>query len=242
MFSPKLATLFKLSDSVNLRASAGKAFNLPDMFNLYANTRRGATTYWANPNLTPERVKAYDAGVDVYFGRRGSVKATLYYNDAEDFIYSVQRNATNVDKINVGAVTTRGLELEAVYRPIVPLSLAASYTLNRSRIEENKRNTALEGKDLTNVPRQHASLRADYQFPAGATLFAALRYVGKRYGNDLNTTVYKAYTTGNIGGTYPISKSVSARLTVANVADKRYDGIGYIAPGRTVTAGIGASF
>ena len=242
MFSPKLATLFKLSDSVNLRASAGKAFNLPDMFNLYANSRRGAATYWANPDLTPERVKAYDAGVDIYFGLRGSVKATLYYNDAEDFIYSVQRNATNVDKINVGAVTTRGLELEAAYRPIDALSLAASYTLNRSRIEENKRNTALEGKDLTNVPRQYASLRADYQFPAGATLFAALRYVGKRYGNDLNTSVYKAYTTGDIGGTYPISKSVSARLTVANVGDKRYDGIGYIAPGRTVTAGISASF
>jgi iron complex outermembrane recepter protein len=241
-FSPKLAGLFKLTENLNLRASIGRAFNLPDMSNLYANSRRGTTTYWGNPELTPETVKAYDFGVDYYFGPRGHLKATAYYNDAKDFIYSVRRNATNVDKINVGVVTTQGLELEALYRPLNTLSVSASYTLNRSRIVENERDTALEGKSLTNVPRQWGQLRADYQFAGGAVLFGVLNYVGKRYGNDVNTTVYKAYSTWDIGGSYPLAKAVTARLTVANVGDRRYEGIGYLAPGRTVTASVNAAF
>lgn len=241
-FSPKLATLFKVNDAFNLRASAGRAFNLPDMFNLYANTRRGTTTYWANPDLQPETVKAYDLGADYYFGRRGYVKATLYYNDAKDFIYSVRRDATNVDKINVGAVTTRGLELEAAYRPSEALALSASFTFNRSRIEENASNPDLEGKSLTSVPRRHGQLRADYRWPGGATLSAAVNRVGKRYADDINSKFYKAYTTLDLTASYPLGKTFSARLNVINVGDKVYDGIGYLAPGRTVTAGLYANF
>jgi len=240
--SPKLATLFKLNDAVNLRASAGQAFNLPDMFNLYADTKRGNVTYWANPALTPEKVNAYDFGVDVYFGQMGYVKATAYYNDAKDFIYSVQRNASHVDKINIGAVTTRGLELEAVYRVRPTLTLTGSYTLNQSKIVKNPRDVSLQGKSLTNVPRQQGFLKADYQWMPGSTLFATFNHVGKRYGNDANTTEYQAYSTVDIGLSHALGKQLTARLSVANVADKQYDGIGYIAPGRTVTVGVQAKF
>lgn len=241
-FSPKLATLFKVNESFNLRASAGRAFNLPDMFNLYANTRRGMTTYWANPDLDPETVKAYDLGADYYFGRRGYLKATLYYNDAKDFIYSVRRDATNVDKINVGAVTTRGLELEAAYRPSNALALSASFTYNRSRIEENARNPALEGKSLTSVPRRQGALRADYRHAGGATLYAAVKRVGKRYADDMNSKYYKGYTTLDVGIAYPLGKNFTARLDIVNAGDKVYEGIGYLSPGRTVTAGLHANF
>lgn len=241
-FSPKLASLFKLDDGVNLRASAGRAFNLPDMFNLYANTTRGTTVYWANPDLKPETVNAFDAGVDFYFGAFGHAKATVYYNDAKDFIYSVQRNASNVDKINVGAVTTRGLELESLLRPLRGLEINASYTYSRSRIDQNEKDRALVGKELTNVPRQNAYLKASYLVQAGATVFAAANIVGKRYGNDANTTVYNSYTTFDLGGSYAFTKHFSGRLTVANVGNKVYDGIGYIAPGRVLTAGIYGNF
>lgn len=241
-FSPKLASLFKLSDGINLRASAGRAFNLPDMFNLYANTKRGTTTYWANPDLTPETVNAYDAGVDVYFGSLGYAKATVYYNDAKDFIYSVQRNATNVDKINVGAVTTRGVELESLLRPSQAWEINASYTYNQSRIEKNEKDTSLVGKELTNVPRDHAYVKATYLVQQGMSVFAAANYVGKRFGNDANTTIYSRYTTLDLGGSYALTKNLTGRLTVNNVGNKAYDGIGYIAPGRTVMAGLYGSF
>ena len=241
-FSPKFGLLYKLSEAVNLRATAGKAFNLPDMFNLYANTKRGTTTNWANPNLTPEKVKSYDLGVDYYFGKTGYIKATAYQNDATDFIYSVQRDATNVDKINVGGVKTKGYEFEGLYRLTETLSLTASYTINDSIIVKNDRATALVGKQLTNVPRHQGYFRADWGPQGGVKLFAVANYVGDRYGNDTNTTVYKNYTTYDLGGSYDFTKDLSGRLTLLNITDKKYDGIGYIAPGATITAGLTAKF
>jgi outer membrane receptor protein involved in Fe transport len=240
-FSPKLATLYQLTDSLNLRASAGKAFNLPDMFNLYANTKRGTATYWANPALTPEKLNAYDLGLDYYFGQRGYLKATVYQNDASDFIYSVQRNATNVDKINVGQVRTRGLEVEAMYRLLDDLRLTASYTLNDSQIRRNERNPALVGKQLTNVPRHQAHARADWSI-GSSQLFAVVNYVGNRFGDDANATTYRAYTTLDLGGSHQFTKDVQARLTLLNVTNRKYDGIGYVAPGATVTAGVNVKF
>jgi outer membrane receptor protein involved in Fe transport len=241
-FSPKFGTLYQLAEDINLRATAGKAFNLPDMFNLYANTRRGTTNYWANPDLLPEKVKSYDLGLDYYFGKHGHLKATVYRNDATDFIYSVQRNATNVDKINVGGVVTKGLELEALYRLLDKLSLTASYTHNDSVIVKNDRAPNLVGKQLTNVPKQQAYLRIDWTLPGAGQGFAVANYVGNRFGDDANTVIYKKFTTYDVGGSYPISRDVTARLTFANVTNKKYDGIGYIAPGTLITGGISAKF
>lgn len=241
-FSPKLAALYKIDTDLNLRASAGKAFNVPDMFNLYANTKRGTTTYWANPDLKPERVTSYDIGLDKYFGQRAFAKATWYRNEAKDFIYSVQRDATNVDKINIGAVRTHGWEFEFSYAVTSSLQLTAAHTLNDSDIVENERNPALVGKQLTNVPNRQTTLRGDFSFGDGVSAFAAVNDVGRRYGNDVNTTVYQPYTTLDIGITKSFGKLVVARLTVTNVADVTYDGIGYLAPGQVTMLSLNARF
>lgn len=241
-FSPKAAALYKLTENLNLRASAGKAFNVPDMFNLYANTKRGTTTYWANPDLKPERVTSYDIGLDRYFGQRSYAKATWYRNEARDFIYSVQRDATNVDKTNVGAVRTHGWEFEFSYAAAAWLQLTAAYTLNDSDIVENDRNPALVGKQLMNVPNRQATLRADFSFGDDLSAFAAVNDVGRRYGNDVNTTVYKPYTTLDLGVTKSVGKQIVARLTVTNVADVTYDGVGYIAPGQVTMLSLNGRF
>lgn len=241
-FSPKLAVLYKIDPDLNLRASAGKAFNTPDMFNLYANTKRGTTTYWANPDLLPETVKAYDIGVDKYFGQRAYAKATWYRNEARDFIYSIRRDATNFDKVNVGAVRTEGWELEFSYAATSWLALGASYTINDSEIVENERNTALEGKQLTNVPNRQASLRADLSLADGLNAFAAINDVGRRFGTDMNTTIYRPYTTLDLGVSKSFDKTLTVRLTVANIADVKYDGTGYIAPGRVTTLSLNGRF
>ncbi|MEY2631948.1 MAG: hypothetical protein RIR00_602, partial [Pseudomonadota bacterium] len=173
---------------------------------------------------------------------RGHIKATAYFNDATDFIYSVQRNATNVDKVNVGGVETKGLELEGVYRPLSSVTLTASYTLNQSKIVKHDKDATLVGKQLTNVPRNQGYLRVDWAAPLGAKLFATANHVGDRFGNDTNTTTYNSYLIYDVGGSYPLSKEVTARLTVNNVTNKKYDGIGYLAPGTVIMAGISARF
>jgi outer membrane receptor protein involved in Fe transport len=241
-FSPKLSLLYKLIPSLNMRASVGKAFKLPELMEFYSSSTRGTSTYWGNPNLRPETVLGYELGMDYYFSNSGFLKATFYYNNAEDFIYSVRRDAQNFDKMNIDEVVTQGVEVEARYRPVSSLELSASYTYNDSQITKNQFNPELEGKQLTYVPQQQANLNARYDLLSSTTLLASIEHVGKRYANDANTAYYSPYTIYNAGITYRFSPMFTVKANVNNIADDIYEGIGYLAPGRTYSASLQANF
>jgi outer membrane receptor protein involved in Fe transport len=241
-FSPKAGLLFKYSDQLHIRTTVGRAFNLPDMYNLYSTTTRGPRTYWGDPELDPEIITSVDAGVDYYFKQGGFFKITAYYNEAEDFIYSVERDPLNFDKTNIGGVVTKGVELEAQFMPTSQLTITGSMTYNDSLIVEHKANEDLVGNFLTHVPRKQASIRADWTPNNRSLVYAQVNYVGKRYGNDTNTTVYNEYLIADVGGKYRFNDNVTARLTWSNVTDDKYDGIGYIAPGSTLMAGVDLQF
>lgn len=241
-FSPKLSVLYKLQPQTNLRASAGKAFKLPELWEMYSSSKRGTVTYWGNPDLKPETVMAYELGLDQYFGSRGYAKFTLYRNAADNFVYSVQRDATNNDKTNIEGVTTKGLEVEAAYRVSGQMKLSGSWTYNDSVVTDSASDPALVGKQLINVPRHQGYARIDYELPEGLRLFAAVNHVGMRQANDKNTSAYGKYTIYDAGLAKRWSDKLEARLTVRNLTDVIYEGIGYLAPGRLVTATLNASF
>ncbi len=242
VFSPKLSLLYKASPSLHVRASAGKAFKLPDLVEFYSSSTRGTTTYWGNPDLDPETVLGYELGMDYYFSQSGFLKGTLYYNDAENFIYSVRRDAQNFDKMNIDEVTTQGIEIEARYRPIATLELLASYTYNDSKIIKNQFHPELEENQLTYVPQQRWNLNARYNILSGTVFLASVEHVGDRYADDQNTAKYQEYTIVNASISHRFSPMFSAQVNVNNITDKIYEGIGYLAPGRTVSASLQANF
>lgn len=242
-FSPKLGVLYSISDNVNLRATAGKSFKLAELTEMYSSNKRGTVTYWGNPNLKPERVNAYDLGLDYYFAEAAYAKATLYRNDAKDFVYSVTRNATNNDKVNIESVVTQGVELEGRYKPHEIVALNASYTYNDSTIKQSTLDPALVGKQLIYVPKHQAQLRAEMDLSQETTCALSANYVGDRASSDKNTTApYHAYTTYDASLSMRFSEAVRASLAVVNIGDKKYEGIGYMAPGRLLSAGLSAQF
>jgi iron complex outermembrane recepter protein len=241
-FSPKLSLLYKIVPSLNMRASVGKAFKLPELFEFYSSSTRGTITYWGNPDLSPETVLGYELGMDYYFSSNDFIKATLYYNNAENFIYSVVRDAQNSDKMNIDEVVTQGVEIEARYMPLSTLELSASYTYNDSQITKNQFNPELEGNQLISVPQQQANFNVRYNPLTSTTLLASVEHVGKRYANDANTADYASYTIYNAGIIYRFSPMFSARANVNNIADDIYEGIGYLAPGRIYSASLQVKF
>lgn len=234
--------MFRLRDDLNVRASVGKAFNLPTMTDLYAVTLRGTTRYWGNQNLAPEKITAYEIGLDYYFAPQAYAKATLYRNDATDFIYSIRRDASNFDKVNVGKVQTKGLELEASYQLSAQLTLSASHTINDSTIKQYDQDSTLVGKQLTTVPRHQSNLRARFVLAEGWKVFTTINRVGDRFATDQNTSIYAGYTTLDLGVSKAVAKDVTARLAIMNLTDKKYEGIGYMAPGRVSTLSLNARF
>ncbi|MDK9723612.1 MAG: TonB-dependent receptor [Sterolibacteriaceae bacterium MAG5] len=241
-FSPKAGATYALTKDLVARGSVGKAFNTPDVSQLYGNSQRAGSNHVGNPQLRPEKAFSRDIGLDYYWGKLGHLKSSLYYTTAENFIYSVTTTGQNTAKQNIDEVRAKGVELEGMLRPVDGLTLRAGYTYNNSVVTQSVVSPTLVGKWLTNVPVHQGNLRADISLPGGFSIFAVYNYVGYRFGTDSNASGYKPYATYDLGVSKEFGKDIAARLNVVNATDKKYEGIGYIAPGVTVTAGLTLKF
>lgn len=244
-FSPKGGFSYRVIDDFIVRGSIGKSFNTPDISQMYGNSRRGTTVAYGNPQLAPEKALSADFGLDYYFGKTAYLKTTFYHTTAKDFIATIQRVGSPVgttDKVNYGGVRAMGVELEGMWQVADWLTLRASYSKNDSIITKFTQNPALKGKQLTNVPRDQANVRADFTLPYGIGAFANVNYVGDRFSVENNSTNYRRYTTYDLGFTKTLYKDISARLLFNNIGNNQYEGIGYIAPGFVMSGGIVAKF
>ncbi|MBB4066637.1 TonB-dependent siderophore receptor [Gellertiella hungarica] len=122
------------------------------------------------------------------------LSAALFNIDQENGLYyEVVNLPTGPANIQVqrGKLRSRGLELEASTSLDNGLSLTAAYTYTKAEIVEGPAGTV--GNDVSSIPRHMASLWAHYDMPedgplSGLGLGAGVRFIGKSYGSDYNTT------------------------------------------------------
>ncbi|QDR79495.1 Ferrichrome outer membrane transporter/phage receptor [Sporomusa termitida] len=129
--------------------------------------------------------------------------------------------------VQTGEVTSKGLELEANVA-LSNLNLTASYTLLNAKT--TKSNTAAEvGLRTTGVPRQSASLWADYAVPGtklkGLGIGAGVRYIGPTY-FSANTVRLGGVVVADAQLHYETAGWRYA-LNVRNVFDKQYQTYAY---------------
>lgn len=161
------------------------------------------------------------------------ITAALFNIDQENGLYyEVVNLATGPANIQVqrGKLRSRGFELEASTSLDNGLSLTASYTYTQAEIVEGPAGTV--GNDVSSVPRHMASLWTHYDMPedtalSGLGVGLGVRFSGKSYGSDLNTTENAArafvdasldYDLGAINKDY---QGVSLQLNASNLFDKR---------------------
>ncbi|NTU43669.1 MAG: TonB-dependent receptor, partial [Nitrospirales bacterium] len=238
-FSPKAAVVYKPFDGTTLRASAGKAFRPPTVYELY-RTWTGSTgvVYNGNPDLKPETTVSWDLGVEQTLWRGAKAKATYFDNHLKDLIYRMTVSATEQDYINAGKATSRGVTLEMEQRLENWLRLFANYTYTNGKIEENIAKPTTEGMNLTYMPRNMVNAAAEVtKGPITASVTG--RYVGKRYGDDENKdivngvyTSYDPFFTADAKVSYAVTKFATVSLSVDNIFDKDYFSY-YKAPGRS---------
>jgi iron complex outermembrane receptor protein len=245
-FSPKIGAVYHLTNSTSLRASVGKAFRAPTVYDLYRDYISYDKTYAGNANLDPETVISYEIGIDQKI-EKGNIHITAYRSDAEDFIYSIDPLnplSTNYkEKTNVGEVEIQGIEFEADYTFTDAWKLLANYTYNESKIKKFEPNTALEGKYLTYIPKNKASVSIEYMNPNFINITASGRYEGKRYSDDMNSesSAYKSYALYDLKLSKKITKNSQFELSVNDLFDKGYVEY-YNSPGRVVMATLKMSF
>ncbi|WP_020655898.1 TonB-dependent receptor [Massilia niastensis] len=206
--------------------------------------------------VAPETSKAYELGIKSRFlQNRVQLNATAFLTDYEDFqaqssvidpATQLLQNAVN----NVGALRTRGVELEIAARPVKPLLLESSLAYVDARIRSyrgagcylgqtlaqgciplgNGFVQDLSGKRLSNAPRYKATLGATCNFPLFETGYSGVANLNYQYQSEVNfdlkgnpLQVQKGYgvLNGSIGLSSP-SHAFKLTLFVNNLLDKSY--------------------
>ena len=139
--NPRVGASWQVTPAFRTFASAGATRREPTRADLLAGADDVAPddveALFPLTRVRPERVQDYELGGE-WQGRSLSVRANAYAMEFRDEIalvglttplgYDVRRN--------VGRSYRRGVELEASWRPIEPLTLAATAALSRNRISE----------------------------------------------------------------------------------------------------------
>lgn len=176
-FAPRIGVRYQLLPSLAIRGSAYGAFRAPTLSEEYRTFFAGPNTFLGNPELTPEYLTGYDAGVDWQLFPMLEVRATAFlnrYRDLDDFTFKMPSSTPGgviLQRENLGRATSKGMEGEVALRPTEAITVAASYNYDDARI-------ASTGAFVNRVPLQRASLRATYDDSRLATLNVVYRYEG----------------------------------------------------------------
>jgi iron complex outermembrane recepter protein len=265
-FSPKLAAVYMVNDHFSIKSSAGTGFRAPTNYYLFANpTFSGGAPgtgkmIYSNPDLKPEKAKAFDLGVEYRFVDGGKATATYFITKTTDLIYQkVTKVAQYTDPVinkvidyesrqqNTGEALARGIELSGEYPLADWLLVRGSYSYTDSKITKDDTNTGMEGKRVTNVPKEMLALALEAQSGDWSGVLSS-RYVGEQFSNNDNSDVvkdtwtgYSKYSVVDLKANYQINKNFKASVMIDNLLDREYFEY-YRMPGRGVTINLSANF
>ncbi len=240
-FSPKLAIVWQARPALALRASYGRGFRPPALFDLYGSSvvRAGPLLLetLAAPDLVPERVSAFELGADLSLGGQRRASVTVYRQRLEDLIYrrTLPGSTPTLRRLqneNVAGADVDGIESSLRWpTPVSGLVAFGSVTRHfRFVVTENDSVPAMVGKKLTDVPRTSWSAGLEYRQGAWSGLLA-LRHVDHVFGSgdDLNQdrvegvyTSYDGYTVASARVGWQIDRNWGVNLSIDNLADRKY--------------------
>lgn len=212
-----------------VHASLGTGYKAPSLSNLYSN--------FGSPDLRPEKVTGWDAGVEQQFLKgRLAVDATYFHNSFDNLI---DFNFATSHLENVGASTTQGFEFTLSARPTDTLSCAFSYTYT------NTLNTETDQELLRRAPNKF-SLSTNWRYCPRGDVTLTLVYSGSRADIDPITfgrTRIGAYTLLNLATSYRIADNVTLYARIDNALDRDYEEVaGFGTAHVSAYAGVKVSF
>jgi iron complex outermembrane receptor protein len=217
---PQAGITYKLTEETNVRASIGKGYRAPQIFEIYQLTPRNGT-------LQPEDLWNYEIGVSHIFGHSASIDVAAYSIDANNTI--VDAWGAGMKSWNTGGFHQDGIECSA------QLFLMDNFTVNANYSFTDK-------PDLSQaVPKHKAYLGGEYRWKF-LTVVCSAQYVNTIYGTDATDFMLKKlsdYTNVEIRVIARATENISFSIGSRNVLNESYQTIyGYPMPGRTVNAGI----
>jgi outer membrane receptor protein involved in Fe transport len=216
---------YMFSDTFYVRGAAYEGFRAPSLNELYRPFRVGQITTNANPALTPENLYGIEGGMGGDLGKF-SWSATFFFNQLHNAITNVTTGTNVQTRENAGNVNAPGVEADLHYAVLDNLSLAGAfdYVAARTRVLSVDPNTGLSflrNARPAQAPRWTVTGSAEYRPIEKLTLFADVRYEGRRFADDQNTIPLDAATTVDARVSYAFTTSLSAYVYCDNLFNAR---------------------
>lgn len=245
--SPKVSLVYRPDSLTSIRASAGEAFRGPTLWEAFKYSRGRRGTSLPNPNLEPETIRSYEAGISRNLFTYFDFGFTYFVNHFDDMIYSVDTPDLDGDGDedylfeNVGKAKSRGYEATIGFKASEDLRLFFNYTKTFTRIrdvDDPALAAQLEGRQFTDIPEDLYNVGMEYD---NGPIFSSLivRFVGDSFRNDDNSDTINNRIDGNdpysvvdLSLGYRI-KHLEVTASVNNAFDSEYWETYDLNPGRT---------
>jgi len=240
MGNGRAGLVWHASKAVSLRAAAYTGMRLPTLNELYRPFVVFPVTTEANAALKPERLRGYEAGIDIQPLAALTLSLTAFDNKVKDAVANVTVATNTRERQNVSAVQARGLEASAALDlGTVRFDGSLAWTDAKVRADDPD----LDGLRPAQTPKFAASATLAWLPREGWRLAATLRHVGAQYEDDLETYVLPAATTLDGYVQWPVAGPVSVVLRAENLTDetivtRNQDGSIDLGTPRTFWAGL----
>lgn len=238
---PNLSLRHELRPDLALTAAYGRRLGRADWgpvastynSNKAKFTAQNVTLQDVFSGLKPEISDNIDLGLR-YEGERLSLAPNLYWAKSRDKEVSLYDTVVDVTYYqSVARAIGYGVELEGNYRLDGGLSAIFALSYNRFAFDGDIQAkagavTATDGKQVPNAPQVLAKLGLDWR-SGNWNVSPVARYVGKRYGDILNTQKIDSYFLADLHVGYQWKniarlQEVGIGLSVLNLFDKNYIG------------------
>ena len=251
-WSPKLALHYQIIPALSAYLSWATGFMPPKIDDLTKSGKISKGFKLANPQLQPETLVNYEAGITWMHRNRISLEPSVYYSRGHDFQYfvatgdSVETGGADLKPVlqrqNVTEVEILGAEITAKWEVIPNLMITASYAVNDSRIIEfndpSNETKDLTGKSLIEVPLNAAYASISWRNRIVNFIFD-WSFTGKEWYDDENTQYISPYHVFGLKLSKKLKQGVGFNLTVQNIFDNvTIDRKGKLTPGRFVMAEV----
>ncbi|WP_005036911.1 TonB-dependent receptor plug domain-containing protein [Holophaga foetida] len=239
--------VYKLTESITIKANAGTAFRAPAPLELAADYYSWGTHYVGNAGLSPEKSTTVDMGIEVVKGAfRGDV--SYFHTDFKDKIVSYYSSALTASTYrNAGEAKLEGFEMNASYDLGAALRLRMvlepyAHINYLTRFEEKASGA---WSTLTSTPKWSASAGMKLGQESWDAQFIA-SYHGHEWATDWNSSsstyglnISKGgFVLLSLKGAYRPLKAIELTASVENILNRCYEyNLGYPMAERTFVGG-----
>ena len=239
---PKLTVSYALSSDTTASASVS------------AGTKPGGwSAFTGSPSLArfaAEETVAFEAGIDTTLAAKTvKLAARAFYYDIDN--YQIERSFTFTDYLVVNAPRARslGAELEATWRPIPELTVAASLGLTEITLREFTdpfTQINYSGKRAPYAPTYDANLSVTYRHASGWFAGAEAAFAGKTFYDESESAAFAQDARGTLNARIGFdAPRWRVSLFGENLTDEEYysliiPGVGHAVPGAPRIYGVEA--